>query len=290
MEAILNQGDVKEYLLKNREFTDSFFAEHATSEMVQKWFQRRSKAHAVGNHYDAPSRFSLAVQQEVSEEESAEESPGVEQGDIDSAISRRNSEPYTATANRKTSAFRVREMRKKKALTEIRQKPVLSQTFDEVVEPEGVSKLVYLKPSLRKTQSAPICKDIFNRLINSSVYLHNLPSHDWQYKLDLRSASEDTILNEVIQDIMQDLNLKTLCKKLVLSVGIITDACSASLFLVEKKERKKILRVCFEEWKFDSGKDISVNAQFSDEVRNFGEDDISRVAESGQAILTASEV
>ena len=285
MDGTLSEESVRDFLIKNPEFTEKYFAKHATSEMIQKWFERRSKYNQTESHLGRATKFSLAVQQEVSEDEGSEENIGAghEKNSELSAL-RRNSEPITDIKSGEETAFEIRGMRKKKALTQVRDKIAFSKTFEE--PGELLSLLYNSKVKLRKTQSAPTCKNIFNKLINSSIYLHSIPTNDNKYKIELRSASEDEFLKELIQDIVQDLNLKTLCHKIIVNIGILTKSAVASLYLFERKEQRKILKVCYKNFVFnDSGQNIK-EVKFDGRLQELHEDDIfMKVVDTGKSSI-----
>ena len=285
----LSLDDVREFLLQNKAFTEDFFAENATPAMIDSWFKRRCKANPVNEHVDTATRFSVDVQPEIREEEIIEDNATYIKNAIDATGQRRNSEPFTPTQNGKRAAFRLRDMRKKKALTQYKKQTMFSQTLDEEYDLGATQQIIYTKPSLRKTQSAPIGKNILAKLINSSVYLRSTPSHDLRYKIDLRSSSEDEFLKELIQDIMQDLKLSTLCYKIAVNVGIITDAETVSLYLTEKIEQKKILKVLYKDLELHPNFDCKANdVMFEDRIQMLGKDVVSLVAETGETMRAVS--
>ena len=284
MDRVPSAESVRDFLIKNPDFTEEYFAEHATSQMIKKWFQRRSKYNQTESHLGRATRFSLAVQQEVSEDEGSEENISADQEErSEPSAPRRNSEPI-ADIKSDQETFEIRGMRKKKALTQVRDKIAFSKTFEQ--RGELLSLLYNSKVSLRKTQSAPTCKNIFNKLINSSIYLHSIPTNDNKYKIELRSASEDEFLKELIQDIVQDLNLKTLCNKIIVNIGILTKSDVASLYLVEKKEQRKTLKVCYKNVVFnDSGRNVK-EVTFDGKLQELHEDEIAMtVVETGKSSI-----
>ena len=286
MNANLSQDVVREFLIQNPDFTDEYFAEHATSSMIQKWFQRRSKYDQIGNHLGGVTKFSLDVPQEISEDESNEEnSEQIQEIHGATAAARRHSEPVTAIKNGRKAACELRGMRKK-AFSQIRNRKDLRKTFDESAE--VLPQFYAPKRSLRKTQSAPICKNIFNKLINSSVYLHSIPMHNRQYKIDLRSSSEDDFLKELIQDIVQDLNLRTLCSKIIVNVGIMTKSDVASLYLLEKQEQSRMVKVCFENLQFNGSGQNTSDSKFDGKIEVLdGDSEIQKVLETGASRIAA---
>ena len=288
MDSAISEEAVKSYLFGNPDFTAEYFAEHATSVMIQMWFQRRSKSNQIGGNLRAETKFSLHVQQEVSEDEGNDESTESIKEEVDPNSQRRNSEPITTTESSKKTAFELRGMRRKKAFTQVRNRVAQNKTFDE--REELVSLLHTSKTSLRKTQSAPTCKNIFNSLINSSIYLHTIPTNNNQYKIDLRSASEDAFLKELIQDIVQDLNLRTLCKKIIVNIGILTNSECASLHLIEKNDQRRVMRTCYKDFKFSEPHQNINNAQFDGKLHELHEDrEVMNVVESGKSSIAMAQ-
>lgn len=283
----ISEAAVRLFLQEHPAFTEVYFAQNATAAMVQKWFQRKSNNKQAAGHLYSATKFSLAVQPEVSEDDSGDEgAEQVQQLNSDSSALRRNSEPYTQEKVGKKAAFESRAMRKKKALTHAGYRPTFSKTFDE--SDEVVPLQFYSsKRSLRKTQSAPICKNIFNQLINSSVYLHSIPTHNRQHIMDLWSASKEYFMTELIHDIMQDLNLRTLCSKIIANIGLMTKSDVGSLYLVEKQEQKKVLKVCYEQLRFDELSQNMNNAKFDGRIKVLRDgNEIGSVLESGKAIIS----
>ena len=291
MDGKLSGEAVREFLIRNPDFAEEYFAENATSAMIQKWFKRRSKDNPLGNQSYGETKFSLAVQPEVSEDESNEEgTEAVHEIQSESSGLRRNSEPITSAKNGQDAEFEIRGMRTKKALTQVRDRIAVKSAIDE--HRELVSLLYTSKASLRKTQSAPTCKNIFNKLIKSSIYLHSIPTSNNQYKLELRSASEVDFLNELIQDIVQDLNLKTLCNKIIVNIGILTKSDVASLYLIEKQEQRKSVRVCYENFIFHSEDDQNIqNAKFDGKLQDLNENgEIKKVVATGESSVAQEKV
>ena len=286
----LNADDVRSFLLRNSDFTEEFFICNATQTLVDKWFEHRSKGNHINGHvYCKPgvSNGGFASLYEEENQEVTQSVPITPSFPDKQGGSRRFSEPDAATRTEKKTAFKLRDMRKK-ALTQHRlHSSPLDTSFD------AAKPLTFNKPSLRKTQSAPICKNMLSRLINSTVYLRNFPTQNLRYKLDLRSSSKDAFLTEIIHDIIKDLNLRTLCYKVIVNVGIITDADIASLYLIEKVEQKKVLRICYENLevgmkKIENGVENRDLIKSVDQIRNLGEDLIGRVAETGETIRRSS--
>ncbi len=282
--STLTPQQVCAYLLENPEFAEEYFIFNATAPMIQRWFDQRNQGSCQNGHANRRSSLGISLPQQVlHEEESIDEC--LDPSSFEHLGPRRYSEPVPSSITEKKAAFKLRDMRKKKALTQHRMRCNVSSDLPFSFAYESSKQIEFNKPSLRKTQSAPIYKSMLSRLINSTVYIRRFPSQDTRSKLDLRSSSEDAFLTEIIHDVMRDLNLKSLCHKVIVNVGIITDAEVASLYLIEKVGQKKMLRVLYENLSVLSSCDSREMAGGSgNTLKDIQDDVIGKVAKTGKTV------
>lgn len=96
---------------------------------------------------------------------------------------------------------------------------------------------------LRKTKSLPNCgqQHVLGALIESKIRLPTSTGLNAETKLDLKNSNERQFFFEIVRDIANDLDLTTLSYKILVNVGILTNADRCSLFLVEGPKGKQSL-------------------------------------------------
>ncbi|XP_067020577.1 dual 3',5'-cyclic-AMP and -GMP phosphodiesterase 11A-like [Acropora muricata] len=96
---------------------------------------------------------------------------------------------------------------------------------------------------LRKTKSLPNCgqQHALGALIESKIRLPTSIGLNAESKLDLKNSNERQFFFEIVRDIANDLDLTTLSYKILVNVGILTNADRCSLFLVEGPKGKQSL-------------------------------------------------
>jgi len=96
---------------------------------------------------------------------------------------------------------------------------------------------------LRKTKSLPNCgqQHVLGALIESKTRLPSSVGLNAESKLDLKNSNEKQFFFEIVRDIANDLDLTTLSYKILVNVGILTNADRCSLFLVEGPKGKQSL-------------------------------------------------
>jgi dual 3',5'-cyclic-AMP and -GMP phosphodiesterase 11 len=70
-------------------------------------------------------------------------------------------------------------------------------------------------------------------LIQSRVRLPRYPSKDIDIKRDLRLKNEREFFLEIVKDISNDLDLRSLSQKIVANVSVLVDGDAGSIFVVE---------------------------------------------------------
>lgn len=96
---------------------------------------------------------------------------------------------------------------------------------------------------LRKTKSLPNCgqQHALGALIESKIRLPTSIGLNAASKLDLQNRNANQFFFEIVRDIANDLDLTTLSYKILVNVGILTNADRCSLFLVEGPKGKQSL-------------------------------------------------
>jgi dual 3',5'-cyclic-AMP and -GMP phosphodiesterase 11 len=115
-------------------------------------------------------------------------------------------------------------------------------TLSELKE-DKVKRVKSPPRQLRKTKSLPNCgqQHVLGSLIESKVRLPSSKSLNKESKLDLKNNNEREFFFEIVRDIANDLDLKTLSYKILVNVGILTNADRCSLFIVEGPKGKQWL-------------------------------------------------
>lgn len=110
---------------------------------------------------------------------------------------------------------------------------------------EDKTRRVRSPPSrqLRKTKSLPNCgqQHVLGALIESKIRLPSPIGLNAETKLDLKNSNERQFFFEIVRDIANDLDVTTLSYKILVNVGILTNADRCSLFLVEGRKGKQSL-------------------------------------------------
>lgn len=85
----------------------------------------------------------------------------------------------------------------------------------------------------------PNSSNILSLLIQSKVRLPRYPSKDIDKKREERHANEMEFFMDIVKDISNDLDLKSLSEKIVANLSVLLDADHASVFFVEGRAQKK---------------------------------------------------
>ena len=106
-------------------------------------------------------------------------------------------------------------------------------------EPVAGGSLEQRRSSLKEMRQfrslPPTSVNMLSVLIQSKVRLPRYPSKDIDHKRELRYTNEREFFLEIVKDISNDLDLKSLTGKMVVNMSCLADAERASLFLVEGK-------------------------------------------------------
>ncbi|XP_068101541.1 dual 3',5'-cyclic-AMP and -GMP phosphodiesterase 11A [Hyperolius riggenbachi] len=120
----------------------------------------------------------------------------------------------------------------------------VNRTYDEHVNSRAQEPLSSMRRRalLRKASSLPpTTAHILSALLESRVNIPQYPSTAIDYKYYLKENNEREFFLELVKDISNELNLTSLCYKILIFVCIMVDADRCSLFLVEGSANKKSL-------------------------------------------------
>ncbi|GFO11448.1 phosphodiesterase [Plakobranchus ocellatus] len=103
----------------------------------------------------------------------------------------------------------------------------------------GESTLESRRNSLKEMRQfrslPPTAVNLLSMLIQSKVRLPRYPSKDIDHKRDLKDTNEREFFLEIVKDISNELDLKSLTAKIVANVSCMLDADKVSIFLVDGK-------------------------------------------------------
>ena len=132
--------------------------------------------------------------------------------------------------------------------------------------------------------------NILSLLIQSRIRLPRYPSKDIDLKRELRHTNEREFFLEIVKEISNDLDLKSLTSKIVANVSVLVDADRCSLFFVEGKgsgRRSLVSKI------FDVHAGANIVPSSSGDIRiPWGNGIIGHVAQTGETvnISNAAEV
>lgn len=107
------------------------------------------------------------------------------------------------------------------------------RTYEPTPGTSAESRRCSLKEMRQFRSLPPTSVNMLSLLIQSKVRLPRYPSKDIDHKRELRHTNEREFFLEIVKDISNDLDLKSLSEKMVANMCCLTDADCGSLFLVE---------------------------------------------------------
>lgn len=258
----LTSEQVQEWLDTHPVVAEDYFVRKATVRMVQRWHEaRRTEKKSdllldVGDIVSECSdndgvgkgkifRFKDTVEIINSNEKEEEETE--ELRSCLPSFTRRFSEPHRAVPPKRQNDDRLKQF------------PYSRSSFFDSLDLSAASEIrgekmkrVRSPPRLlRKTKSLPSCgqQHALGALIESKIRLPSSKGLNNASKLDLKNSDEREFFFEIVKDIANDLDLTTLSYKILVNVGILTNADRCSLFLAEGVKGKqwlvsKVFDVC----------------------------------------------
>ncbi|OCT63627.1 hypothetical protein XELAEV_18044725mg [Xenopus laevis] len=164
----------------------------------------------------------------------------------------------------------------------------VNRTYDEHVNSRAQEPLTSMRRRalLRKASSLPpTTAHILSALLESRVSIPQYPSTAIDYIYYLKEHNERAFFLELVKDISNELNLTSLCYKILIFVCIMVDADRCSLFLVEGTANKKSLVSKFFDVHAGTTLLPSCSMENSNEVQvPWGKGIIGYVAEHGETV------
>lgn len=254
----LSFDQVEQWLDEHPQLTEEYFVRKGTARMVQLWNEAREECSDVFeldtkliNNCDAQRGKNFRFNETIDIINSNEEGINInEAGETrpcstpTSPITRRYSEPQRQ-GNPKRHFFIGDGGKHRLIGKSVSSSFVDSLDLSTCEIREDRTKRVRSPPSrqLRKTKSLPNCgqQNVLGALIESKIRLPSSIGLNAESKLDLKNSNERQFFFEIVRDIANDLDLTTLSYKILVNVGILTNADRCSLFLVEGPKGKQSL-------------------------------------------------
>lgn len=245
----LSFAQVEQWLDDHPEHAEEYFVRKGTARMVHLWNEAREECTDV---FDTNSELIKNCDQQNLGQKNFRfndtvdiiNSNDVEAGDTvtrPSPITRRYSEPQHQ-GNPKRQ-FGIGYGGKQFSSKSVSSSFVDSLDLSTYEIREDNTRRVKSPRQLRKTKSLPNCgqQHVLGALIESKIRLPSPIGLNAETKLDLKNSNERQFFFEIVRDIANDLDLTTLSYKILVNVGILTNADRCSLFLVEGPKGKQSL-------------------------------------------------
>ena len=299
--------------------TEEYFVRNATSHMVRRWLKERASDGDIlcvcgKSEFDSKTerilsksinyksegdvqpgskvklfRFSNTVDV-INPEEQAEiqNEKSSEFGQNLSVATRRHSGPQQHPVTKRQYSFEERKRELTYSRTAVSSRIVDSLNLSEIRE-EHTRRVRSPQRPLRKTKSLPNCgkQHVLGALIESKIRLPSPKGMNNESKVDLKNTNEREFFFEIVKDIANDLDVRTLSYKILVNVGILTNADRCSLFLVEGSKGKR-------KWLVSKVFDVHVNSpsspskDFMDHQREirvpWGKGLVGYAAETGETV------
>ncbi|KAM4626223.1 dual 3',5'-cyclic-AMP and -GMP phosphodiesterase 11A [Discoglossus pictus] len=250
-EPALDFSKVESFLDKHPELFEDYLIRKGKYHMVEKWLKRNQLAKIPSNS---------------STDDKSKECWG-SRGD---GLQRRASQKELRKSFARSKAINV------------------NRTYDEHVNSRAQEPLTSMRRRalLRKASSLPpTTAHILSALLESRVSIPQYPSTAIDYKYYLKENNERAFFLELVKDISNELNLTSLCYKILIFVCIMVDADRCSLFLVEGTTNKKSLVSKFFDVHAGTTLLPSLSMENSNEVQvPWGKGIIGYVAEHGETV------
>nr|XP_022286259.1 dual 3',5'-cyclic-AMP and -GMP phosphodiesterase 11A-like isoform X2 [Crassostrea virginica] len=215
----LSQSDVEDWFESHKEVFADIFLKKADMTIVNKWLLIHGYSPISEQTSYHPKRGSLST------DNSTPSSPN-DKNDVffDSRHHRTNSKKYLRqdfAKSKRKNIFRTCEptMCSAEATTESRRNSLKEMRMFRSLPPNSINML--------------------SILIQSRVRLPRYPSKDIDMKKDLRMNNEREFFLEIVKDISNDLDLRSLSQKIVANISVLVDGDAGSIFVVEGRGTAK---------------------------------------------------
>lgn len=213
--ATPNTSEIEEWLDRNPRAMEDLFLKKADHHIVNKWL--------VKNGYCALNDLPNSKLSSFSEDNCSPTSPCELKGDVFfTKLSRNNSKKYLRhdfAKSKYRNMFRTYEPTASDKNTDDRRNSLKEMRMFRSLPPNSIH--------------------ILSLLIQSKIRLPRYPSKDIDKKREERHSNEMNFFMDIVKDISNDLDLKSLSEKIVTNVSVLTDADHASVFVVEGKNNNK---------------------------------------------------
>ena len=263
----LSSEYVELWLNENQQWTEEYFRQKATVEFVLKWIhfnENTCKEHGIyikmpdtrmqdllnnnSNNNNCKNVENKAEDTFYSEDDPLE-GPDETMMQYQGRLARRFSEPVSNSRDLK-KGFRLR--RNHSWQHQIHATIPEDETKDLMSRKHSADSHFTGKYTNDSTV-APIVRQRhrsiaqLGSLIESRIKLPSTKTLDQGKKLNLKHNNEEDFFYEIIKDIANNLNLKTLSYNILVNIGILTNADRCSLFLVEgPKNRRSLVSELFD--------------------------------------------
>ncbi|XP_022286259.2 dual 3',5'-cyclic-AMP and -GMP phosphodiesterase 11A-like isoform X2 [Crassostrea virginica] len=215
----LSQSDVEDWFESHKDVFADIFLKKADMTIVNKWLLIHGYSPISEQTSYHPKRGSLST------DNSTPSSPN-DKNDVffDSRHHRTNSKKYLRqdfAKSKRKNIFRTCEptMCSAEATTESRRNSLKEMRMFRSLPPNSINML--------------------SILIQSRVRLPRYPSKDIDMKKDLRMNNEREFFLEIVKDISNDLDLRSLSQKIVANISVLVDGDAGSIFVVEGRGTAK---------------------------------------------------
>ncbi|XP_067686279.1 dual 3',5'-cyclic-AMP and -GMP phosphodiesterase 11A-like isoform X1 [Haliotis asinina] len=254
---------IEEWLDSNPDAMSEYFLRKADIVLVNKWL--------VQHGFSALQEYSLPARHNSASNEGSSPSSPIDlkcgdSGFFDSRHHRSNSKKH---------------LRHDYARSKMRN---MFRTYEPTSSPESATEArrSSLKEMRQFRSLPPNSVNMLSLLIQSKVRLPRYPSKDIDLKRELRHSNEREFFLEIVKDISNDLDLRSLSSKIVANVCLLVDAEKCSLFFVEGKAsgRHNLVSKIFD---VHSGTNIMPSS--TGDIRiPWGKGIIGHVAETGHTV------
>jgi len=251
---------VEKFLDRNPNVMEDIFLRKATPILINKWLQK--------NGYCALSDISCVKQPE---DNASPLSPGD------------NDVFFTQLVRNNSKKHLRRDFAKSKYKNVFRTYEPVSISVQNTDERRNSLKEMKIFRSL-----PPNSNNILSLLIQSKIRLPRIPSKDIDRKREEKHANQMEFFMDIVKDISNDLNIKSLSQKIAANVSVLADADYASVFVVEGKNTSKpsLVSKLFD---VHSGTQIMPSSTPSNFIRvPWGKGIIGHVAAKGETVNIAN--
>ncbi|XP_055859907.1 dual 3',5'-cyclic-AMP and -GMP phosphodiesterase 11A-like isoform X3 [Biomphalaria glabrata] len=268
----LAQSSVEEWLDSHPDDMQDYFLRHADVTLVNKWLV----AHGFNQLPDFPApirnssltnlRYTYSFSNESSNPSSPVDTRCNDSGFFDSSRHQRSNSKkhlrHDYARSKKRNIFRTYEPNGGESTLESRRNS--------------------LKEMRQFRSLPPTSVNLLSMLIQSKVRLPRYPSKDIDHKRELKETNEKEFFLEIVKDISNELDLKSLSAKIVANVSCMLDADKVSLYLIEGKAAGKQVLVSKI---FDLHAGTSIFPSCTGDIRvPWGQGIIGHVAETGETV------